>query len=450
MKCLVFAPGIMGSVLHNHTGQVWPPSVWEIISGYNRIDQLLDSNIYPTEPIQKIGVFDVYGSLLDDIRACGYTQNSAEKKLILFPYDWRQSNILTANKLANKLDEEFLSNNNLEITLLGHSMGGLVMRYLLESGEYDDRPWFSSIKQLITMGTPHFGAPLALFRLGGTDSTLGLSGEDIKTMSNDSRYPSTFELVSPKESALTVKRPNRGNIPTIMDPFNDQIINHLDMNQNNVDQARNFWSKLNISDRPSHLNYHFIVSSAIKTYVRNEWIVPSLAPQPIEQKSSGDGTVPISSACVQGITHIFSQKKHADIFKDRQVREYLYQYLDAPVNVRPQSADNTSLDEIPDAIGLSVNKEVYHTQEVIEVVISFKHELSNPIVNFELIKLDLHTGNRTSDTPRAIAIMLQGISISVFSFSIKENLPPGLYELRSTLESDDPAPTIFFIMENSI
>ncbi len=451
MKCLVFAPGIMGSVLYNNKGQVWPPSSWEIITGYDRIEELLGDDIYPVEPIQSIWPYDVYGSLIEDIKACGYADANDNKQLILFPYDWRQSNIITANKLADILDHKFSTmNNDLQITLLGHSMGGLVMRYLLESGEFNDRKWFSNIKQLITMGTPHFGAPLALLRLGGTDSSLGLSGSDIKYMANDSRYSSTYELVSPKESALTIQHPSRGNIPTAIDPFNEQIIARLDMNLNNIAQARIFWSKLNIINRPDHINYHFIVSSAIKTYVRNEWINSTYDPKPIEQKSSGDGTVPISSACLPGITHIFSQKKHTDIFKDRQVREYLYQYLDAPASVHPQSADKISLDELPDAIGLSVNKEVYNTEEVIEVVVSFKHELSNPVVNFELIKLDSRTGTRTNDAPRAITIILQGVSISVFSFSIKENLLPGLYELRSTLESDDPAPTIFFVRENNI
>jgi len=54
-------------------------------------------------------------------------------------------------------------------------MGGLVLRYLLESGEFDKQPWFSNVSQLITLGTPHAGAAEALKQAAGLNSNLGLS-----------------------------------------------------------------------------------------------------------------------------------------------------------------------------------------------------------------------------------------------------------------------------------
>ncbi len=451
MKCLVFAPGIMGSGLRNAQGSVWPPTAWEAVFGYKRIKDLLANNLQPTVPIRSVGPMGVYQTLLDDINICGYSTGNNNKRFLPFPYDWRQPNSTSANQLADLLDTMFADPpEDLSITFLGHSMGGLVMRYLLESGKYDSRSWFQNITQLITLGTPHFGASLALFRLRGTDKSVGLSGSDIKRLANAPGYSSAFELVPPSLTALTTKQASPGNLPSAMDPFDTQIANRLKMNPQNITLARDFWSALDLARQPDHIEYFFIVGSSLKTNIRNEWINASQDPLPIVRKSAGDGTVPISSACVAGIPHLFSQKKHSTIFTDRKVREYLYRFLDAPANVHPQAAGQIADVGAPDAIGISVNQEVYDPGEEIEVVISFNQDVTDPFENFELITIDLNTGERDPQRdPIAINIRLRGVTVSLFSFSITDNLKPGLYELRCQRTIDDPEPTTFYIRETS-
>jgi pimeloyl-ACP methyl ester carboxylesterase len=46
------------------------------------------------------------------------------------------------------------------LTLVGHSMGGLVARSAMLKGDHDDHRWRRSLRQLFTLGTPHQGAPL--------------------------------------------------------------------------------------------------------------------------------------------------------------------------------------------------------------------------------------------------------------------------------------------------
>lgn len=53
-----------------------------------------------------------------------------------------------------------------EITLIGHSMGGLVSRSALYYGEQAQQQWVKKTKKLITLGTPHHGAVLE--RIGNT------------------------------------------------------------------------------------------------------------------------------------------------------------------------------------------------------------------------------------------------------------------------------------------
>jgi pimeloyl-ACP methyl ester carboxylesterase len=50
-----------------------------------------------------------------------------------------------------------------DVVLVGHSMGGLVARSALHqagSGTPDARPWTAFVRDTVTLGTPHLGAPL--------------------------------------------------------------------------------------------------------------------------------------------------------------------------------------------------------------------------------------------------------------------------------------------------
>lgn len=61
-------------------------------------------------------------------------------------------------QLARLLDEE--SAGFTDLVVLGHSMGGLVARAALHEAEQDSLPWRGKVRALITLGTPHHGAPL--------------------------------------------------------------------------------------------------------------------------------------------------------------------------------------------------------------------------------------------------------------------------------------------------
>jgi len=48
-----------------------------------------------------------------------------------------------------------------DLALVGHSMGGLVARSACHYGQVDERTWTGAVRTVVTLGTPHFGAPLA-------------------------------------------------------------------------------------------------------------------------------------------------------------------------------------------------------------------------------------------------------------------------------------------------
>jgi hypothetical protein len=47
-----------------------------------------------------------------------------------------------------------------DIVLIGHSLGGLVIRSACHRAERDERRWAGLVRHVICVGTPHFGAPL--------------------------------------------------------------------------------------------------------------------------------------------------------------------------------------------------------------------------------------------------------------------------------------------------
>jgi pimeloyl-ACP methyl ester carboxylesterase len=46
------------------------------------------------------------------------------------------------------------------LTLIGHSMGGLVIRAGCCHGELSEQPWVSRVRRIVYLGSPHLGAPL--------------------------------------------------------------------------------------------------------------------------------------------------------------------------------------------------------------------------------------------------------------------------------------------------
>jgi phospholipase A1 len=201
MDAAVLIPGIMATRLvlpgtepGAQSEEVWPPTPLETQVGYKRIDKLLDPRVVAGEMIDKVLCFSFYQTVKDQLVTLGYTCTGARKRLVEFPYDWRKDNLSIADALAARLDRLHAAGAK-KIVLIGHSMGGLLARLLMESGKYDGRPWFGAIGLFMALATPHLGAPLVLARIFGLDSTLGISGADFARLAANPAFPSGYQLI---------------------------------------------------------------------------------------------------------------------------------------------------------------------------------------------------------------------------------------------------------------
>jgi pimeloyl-ACP methyl ester carboxylesterase len=108
--------------------------------------------------------FRPYTAFLAGLRGAGMD-------VLAFPYDWRLSVRTNAGLLQRRILDQWFGgraptrpvSDEERVTLIGHSMGGLIARYFLESPLQGHR----LARRLITIGTPHRGAPQAWLHLTG-------------------------------------------------------------------------------------------------------------------------------------------------------------------------------------------------------------------------------------------------------------------------------------------
>ena len=96
-RWVVLVPGIMGTSLFLDGEQIWPPSAWEVVTGYDDIEALMSDDVEVGDIIVKASIKSISKTLLEDLAACGYSVGGVERRLVLHPYDWRRSNELAAS-----------------------------------------------------------------------------------------------------------------------------------------------------------------------------------------------------------------------------------------------------------------------------------------------------------------------------------------------------------------
>jgi phospholipase A1 len=160
--------------------EIWPPTPWEAQFGYERIAKLTDKKVTAGDPIEEVLCFGFYKQILNDLRDIGSGQAGAPRRSVHgFGYDWRVDISDTAKEIVARIDALPAADKE-EIIFVGHSMGCLVVRLILESGLYEENPWFGSVKGFVALAGPHLGAPTALVRVMGLEGCVGLAPADIK------------------------------------------------------------------------------------------------------------------------------------------------------------------------------------------------------------------------------------------------------------------------------
>ncbi len=124
------------------------------------------------------------------------------RRLYIFTYDWRQDNVVSAQKLGAFIEAIRAQHNDpdLRVDVIAHSMGGLIARYYMRYGGVDvltQAPLSEpvsppgSIRRAILLGTPNLGSTVTVNRLvnGYSFNIRNIPVEVLITM------PSIFQLL---------------------------------------------------------------------------------------------------------------------------------------------------------------------------------------------------------------------------------------------------------------
>lgn len=149
---LIFVPGVMGSLLFNEEkGGVW----WVDIRTRSFLDKLgLDA-----DGTKDADINDKILPFTTDITYEPFFSAVLERDdfgHVIFPYDWRKSLVQSAEGLKNRILKTYETNGNNPVHLVGHSMGGLMIRTMLML--YGADVW-NVIGRIAFIGTPHYGSP---------------------------------------------------------------------------------------------------------------------------------------------------------------------------------------------------------------------------------------------------------------------------------------------------
>lgn len=336
MHVAVFVPGIMGTRLvlpeaasGSRDEEVWPPSALEVAFGYKKIDKLQSDKLVTGAVIDNVACFGFYSHIQAQLDQLGYRLGAGNPRRVDFAYDWRKDNFDTARLLATVIANQHAAGAT-EFSLVCHSMGGLIARLLLESGDFKAEPWFEKIKLLATLGTPHLGAPLALARIFGRDSSSGISGADFRKLAANHKYPSGYQLIPAPGEAAIWSTESADLAP--LDPYDDATATALGMDPVLVARAKAQYDALS-SIPPAGVRYFYFGGTGHQTVTRVNVVWKNGQPvnhaQSVLTKTAdgGDGTVPLYSALPARGQRQIVTNEHATVFKGMPFRKVFFRLM---------------------------------------------------------------------------------------------------------------------------
>jgi pimeloyl-ACP methyl ester carboxylesterase len=314
---LIFVPGVMGSLLASKSkGGVW----WIDILNRSYIDKLAlnEDGTKDADSANTIYPFTTHITYEPFYLAVLERKDFGH---VIFPYDWRKSLVHSAQALKDLVLSTYASNGNNPVHLVGHSMGGVMIRTMLML--YGEQVW-KVIGRIAFIGTPHYGSPaIASYlknHLWGWDyrALLGryISRETFRTLrgvinllpapsgiypgtrNGESSHPcANFDMYDAKAWELGLTNEQNNHLQSVLDEareFHRQLFDaHLTLNQKWRDKM------LVIAGVGIKTLFKFEFNSGLWGMIDPTDKVTSRIPG--DPNREGDSTVPLASAQLENV-----------------------------------------------------------------------------------------------------------------------------------------------------
>jgi len=428
MEGIIFVPGISGSqLLYKKTRSIWPPS-WNDLFGYRELNELLDpKNITVGSAIDVfLDIIPIYKIIEQDLKQISAHINSVPVGPYLsLPYDWRRdltSSSLVLDDFVTRVDKFIKSTGVTKVTFICHSMGGLLIRLLLE-WKAKAPPWLDNIRRVLFICTPHLGAPTALAKIFGLEGTwMVVPPWDMRKFAADKNFPSTYELLpSPDRNILFDASTNK--FIRYDDP---SVIAALALTKESIDKRNNLGAALNPANKPRTVSYYFAYGIGHATdegVILNGLTLAGARPW---SEVRGDGTVPswsiieAAAKCNPPIQTKPFLGSHIGILVTNTFRKFLYSYfaLQAPPLLVGREGGG---------IAVSLNKHTYLPNEMMDVLLIPDEEARRISGSLTLSRVDAN--GRSSHVANLQDLEIRGATTRYLASNLIAPQSPGLYRL---------------------
>lgn len=426
-QLIIFLPGIMGSELYKHQQLIWPGPAASLVFPYKLMDQLLDPDLRVGDIIRWFSGSEQYNTLIAKLREAGFSEEN--NRLRVCPYDWRKRNEDAAETLAQMIRKAAGDHGKeVEITLIAHSMGGLVSRYYLESGLFNERTGFSNVKNLFTLATPHRGSPLALTAATGLDKRLFLNREQVKQLTERPEFPSLYQLLPPPEDSFAWDDRDRDDLYKPF-PVYDRGVADLHLTPENLQSARAFRSHLT-GRAPQGVRYFCFTGTRMRT-ITHVRVQAELRIAGEEADDAGDGTVPSWSGGLPGVQGQFVGGEHGTIYKNRDLLRTLGGLLGVKNTLAADMSDTQ----------IAIRDKVMEPKATAHLSLSFPAvtDLTGEVVIQRVMMKD---GVEHAADIKTAPLKYQGMGAETLGLTFEAPQDPGLYRVRFAQAEDD-----FFVQD---
>lgn len=332
MKLYVFVPGMLGSNMrqrHAPHGEIWPPG--SVNAFQSRTFTQLTDDLIPDGIVEKVCVIEIYATIVDLFDQAGIKRlpdgERPETAFLPFPFDWRMSVQSEADRLASLLDE--LTEDGDEITIVAHSMGALLSRYLLESQRYAGRAFGERVVKWVPINGVLLGAPVMLARAMGLEPTQFVTWADTPRLLATPPLAGGYNLLpAPWEGRLF-------NEKDAIDIYNPYYQTAFHFGLENMRNTKAIWDEIAAGTRRDGVDYVLITSrlsddSTIERvrYTNKTWV---------REFGPGDGLVPPWSS--QGIEDATIPEplagSHEGVIHTQAFREAFSKYIAALPGAAP-------------------------------------------------------------------------------------------------------------------
>jgi pimeloyl-ACP methyl ester carboxylesterase len=427
MRAIVFIHGILGARLELDGNEIWPPTGGEYFGGgYKRIKELLTPTAVPTGIIDRIywGPLykDFYKPVLDDLKLIAEHTNSLTE---FVHYDWRLDNSTHGTEALASAMTRVEARGATSITIISHSMGGLICRLMLENRKYAKEKWFQKVEKAIFVCTPHLGAarPLGFALPLVPDTDYGIEKKDMVALLGDKRYPAGYQCMPDRGRDALYDVSNDPHPPIPQDIYLPEVDDKYGLARSNISSLGKLRDLLAI--RPPHVKYVLVAGKDHDTAAAFSF--KDAAYKSTSLTKLGDGTVVISSAQPDKMTTPDDPKPmpgdHLGIFKTGEFRTFLRKELGDDKLPAPMVS-------APPRVVVSLQKDFVRPGEHISVLIIPDDATTEISGSLKLSKLAVDPQPSVTSYQSVAEFSYRGTPITHLASSLTAPRDPGAYRVE--------------------